>query len=110
MRGEPADRADLAVDLALLPVDPDLLGARLKVRAQRALALVTDEQQDRVRVADEVAEMADDPPAGQHPVRGDDHVRPRGLLDRLRLLDLPRLNLVRVVERRLAAPEQGRGL
>ena len=59
-------------------------GAGLEVGAQRALALVADEQDRRGRVVDEVAQVADDPAAGQHPVRGDDHVRPGRPGDRLR--------------------------
>ena len=41
---EAADGADLAADLARLAVDPDLGRAGLQVRAERALALVADEQ------------------------------------------------------------------
>ena len=54
--------------------------------------------------------MADHAAAGQHPVRGDDHVRPRRLGDRLRGLHVVRDGLVRVVERRRAVAEQLRGL
>ena len=50
--------------------------------------------------------MADDPPAGQHPVRGHDHVRPRGARDRLRGLDVVGDDLVRVVERRVARAQE----
>ena len=54
--------------------------------------------------------MADDPPAGQHPVRGHDHVRPRGARDGLRGLDVVGDDLVRVVERRLARAQERRRL
>ena len=82
---EAADRADLAADLADLAVELDRRRAGLEVGAERADALVADEQDHRARVVDQVAQVADDPAAGQHPVRGDDHVRPRRLGDRLRL-------------------------
>ena len=53
--------------------------------------------------------MPDDAAAGQHPVRGDDHVRPRRVLDRARRLHVVGDDLVRVVERRVAlAQELGR--
>ena len=61
--------------------------------------LVADEQQHRPRVADEVAQVADDPAPGEHPVRGDDHVRPRRPGDRLRRLEVVDDHLVGVVER-----------
>src|SRR3954451_4560696 len=57
---ETADRTGLAPDLADLTVELDRRGARLEVRAERAFALVSDEQDRRVRVVDEVAEVADD--------------------------------------------------
>src|SRR5262245_60782560 len=107
---EPADRPDLATDLAHLAVDPDLRCACLEVGAERALTLVADEQQDGLRVADEVSEMAQDAPAGQHPIRGHDHVRPRRRLDRLRIADMARLDLPGIVERRVALTEKLRGL
>src|SRR6478672_7187716 len=65
--GEPADRADLAADLARLTVELDRRRAGLEMGAERALALVADEQQGRGRVADQVPEMPQDPAAGQHP-------------------------------------------
>ena len=46
------------MDLAELAVDLDPLGAGLEVGAERPLALVADEQDRRVRVADQVAEVA----------------------------------------------------
>ena len=82
----------------------------LEVRAERALALVADEQDRGGRIVDQVAQVADDPPAGQHPVRGHDHVRPRGARDRLRRLDVVGDDLVRVVERRLARAQERRRL
>ena len=60
---------------------------------ERPLALVADEQDGRVRVVDEVAQVADDAPAGQHPVRGHDHVRPRRVGDRLRRLGRRRVTV-----------------
>ncbi len=97
--GEAADRADLAADLARLAVE--LHGRRpgLEVGAERALALVADEQERRGRIADQVAQMAEHPAAGQHPVRGHDHVRTLGLGDLLRVANVAGLGLVRVVER-----------
>ena len=44
--------------------------------------------------------------AGEHPVRRDDHVRPRRSLDRLRILDVVGDDLVGVVERRVAAAQE----
>ena len=100
---EAADRADLALDLAHLAVELDHLRPGLEVGAERPLALVADEQQGRAGIADQVPEVAEDPAAGQHPVRRDDHVRPRGLGDLLRVVDVAGPGLVRVVERRVAS-------
>ena len=77
VRGEAADRADLAADRADLAVELDGLRTGLEVGSERAFALVADEQDRRGRVVDEVAQVADDAAAGQHAVRRDDHVRPR---------------------------------
>src|SRR5512143_3762359 len=66
MRGEAADGADLAADLAHLAVDADLLRALLQVRPQRALSLVADEEDRRRRIADEIAQMEEHPSAGEH--------------------------------------------
>src|SRR5262245_60783083 len=44
---EAADRADLTAHLAILAVDPHARCARLKMRPERALALVANEQQGR---------------------------------------------------------------
>ena len=54
--------------------------------------------------------MADDAAAGQHPVRGHDHVRPRRTLDRARGLHVVGDDLVRVVERRVALAQERRRL
>ena len=54
--------------------------------------------------------MADGPAAGEHPVRGHDHVRRLGPRDPLAIPDVLDDVLVRVVERRVAAPEQRGGL
>ena len=102
VRREAADRPDLAAHLAGLAVEADLLGPGLQVRAERPLALVADEQDRRRRVVDEVAQVADDAAAGEHPVGGHDQVRPRRALDGLRRLDVVGDDLVRVVERRRA--------
>src|SRR5439155_14783812 len=67
MRAEAADRADLAADLPDPPVQHDRRRAGLEMGAQRALALVPDEQERRGRIVDQVPQVAQDPPAGQHP-------------------------------------------
>ena len=54
VRREAADRADLAAHVVQRAVDAHLLRAGLEVRAERALALVADEEQHRARVADEI--------------------------------------------------------
>src|SRR6185436_18859264 len=86
VRREAADRADAALDLARLPVEADRSRAGLEVRAERALALVADEQDRRVRIADEVAQVVHNTAAREHPIRGHDHVRPLRGRDRLRRL------------------------
>src|SRR5207247_8500008 len=68
MRGESTDRTHLAVDLEVLPVDPHLLRALLQVRAERAVALIADEEQGHTRIADERFDVLDDAPAGDHPI------------------------------------------
>ena len=111
MGREPADRADLAADRPDLAVELDRLGAGLEVGPEGPLALVADEQDRRVRVVDEVAQVADDAAAGEHAVGRDDHVRPRRPGDRLRCLHVVRHDLVRVVERgRRPSRSSSRGL
>src|SRR5438552_12042443 len=88
---EPADRADLAAYVTRLSVELDRRRPGLEMRAEGALALVPDEQEGRVRIADQVPEMTEDAAAGQHPVRGDDHVRTLRLGDLLRVVDVPGL-------------------
>ena len=68
MRGEPADRTHLAMDLEVLPVDPDLFRALLQVRAERAVALISDEEERHTRIADERLHVLDDAPAGDHAI------------------------------------------
>ena len=55
---------------------------RWRCDAERALALIADEEQRRVRIVDEIAQVVQHAPAGEHAVRRDDHVRPRRGLDR----------------------------
>ena len=69
-------------------------------------ALVADEQDRRGRVVDEVAQVGHDASAGQHPVRGHDHVRPRRRRDRLRFIGRAGDRLLRVVERGAAGIEE----
>ncbi len=107
MGAEAADRADLAANPANLAVELDRCRAGLEVGTEGAHALVADEQDHRARIVDQVAQVADDPAAGQHPVRGDDHVRPGCPSDRLGLLHVVRDRLLGVVERRVAGGQQG---
>ena len=107
---EAAHRSNAAADRELLAVDPRGLAAFLKVPAERPLALVADEQQRAFRVGKEVLEVVHDPAAGQHPRGGDDHERPVGEADRLRLLDRIGELLARVHQRRLARAQELSGL
>src|SRR6266550_6044957 len=106
MGREAADRADPAAYVAVLAVELDDLHPGLDVRPERSLTLVPDEQQRRVRIPDEIPQVPDDPPACQHPVRRDDHVRPRCGRDGLGLRQEAGLVLVRVIERRVALAQQ----
>ena len=80
---EPRDRSDLAIDGEFLAVDPRLLRPVLNRVSQAALPLIADEQQHRGGVGEEVLEVVQDPSAGQHPRRGDDHERLGIRADRL---------------------------
>src|SRR5581483_1719753 len=64
VRGEPADRANAAAHVAWLPVELHPLRAGLQVGAERALALIADEEQGRRRIVDEVAQVMEHAPPG----------------------------------------------
>jgi hypothetical protein len=59
------------------------------MRPKGSPALVADEQDRRLRIADEVAQVVDDPPAGEHAVGGHDHHQPRRRPDALRFIGRP---------------------
>ena len=82
---EAADRADLAAHRRTWPSSLTVFAPAWRCEPSVPLPLVADEQDRRRRVVDEVAQVADDTTAGQHPVGRHDHVRPRSALDRLRL-------------------------
>ena len=65
--------------------------AGLEVGTQRALALVADEEQQRVGVVDELAQVVHDPAAGEHAAGGHDDHRARRVL---RWRAMPRGSLV----------------
>ena len=106
VRGEAVERPDRRLDLHLVAGDPRRRGAADEVAAERALALVADEQHGRRRVVEQPLRVAHGPSARQHPVRGDDDQRRRGLGDPLRLLDVLDDVLAREVERRLVRLQQ----
>ena len=81
--GEPVERPDRRPDRHLLAGDARRRRAADEVPAERALALVADEQDRGRRVVQQALRVAHRPAAGEHPVRRDDHVRRRRLRDRL---------------------------
>ena len=76
------------------------------MRAERAVALITDEEQGHRRIADERLDVLDDPPAGDHPIRGEDHKRSHRLLDGEGLLRAVRHDGIGVIDDRVAARDQ----
>ena len=107
MGREPGDRAHGAADLVFLAVQSGGLDPRLKVRPERHLALIAHEQDHRLWIADEGAQVVQDAAAGEHAVRRHENIRPLRLVDLLGVGCQRRFLLVREVDRGFTAIEQG---
>src|SRR4051794_9960193 len=64
---ESVQRLHLAADLEVPTVDARMALALQQVRAERALALIADEQQQRPRILGDAREVMQHAAAGQHP-------------------------------------------
>ena len=91
-----------------LPLIRGVVRAADEVPAQRPLALVAHEQHRGRRVVQQPLGVADGAPAGEHPVRGHDHVRRVRPRDRLGLVDVLDDPLEREVERRVLSRRSAR--